>query len=70
MTSAHRLTFTVSEAADVLGISRSLAYELVRTGDLPHLRLGGRIVVPRVALRQLIGDNQTDGTQTTDRAVS
>lgn len=70
MTAAHRLTYTVTETAEVLGISRSLAYELVRTGQLPHLRLGGRIVVPRVALQQLIGNTPHDNTETTDRAVS
>ena len=40
-------TMTVAEAARHLGISRSHAYDLVRAGDLPHLRLGRRIVVPR-----------------------
>lgn len=70
MTAAHRLTYTVTETAEVLGISRSLAYELVRTGQLPHLRLGGRIVVPRVALQQLIGDAPHDSTAASDRAVS
>jgi len=37
---------TVDEAAEALGISRSHAYELVRTGDLPSVRLGRRLVVP------------------------
>ena len=37
---------TVDEAAEALGISRSHAYELVRSGDLPSVRLGRRLVVP------------------------
>jgi excisionase family DNA binding protein len=49
-----RLTLTVDEAAQVLGISRALAYELVARGELPSLRLGRRIVVPRRALDLLL----------------
>jgi excisionase family DNA binding protein len=52
----NRLTLTVPEAAGALGISRALAYELVARGELPSLRLGRRIVVPRQALERLVGD--------------
>lgn len=40
----------VEEAAACLGISRNLAYELVRRGRLPHIRLGRRILIPRDGL--------------------
>ncbi|MCP5028814.1 MAG: helix-turn-helix domain-containing protein [Actinomycetia bacterium] len=49
-----RATITVTEAAQVLGISRSTAYELVRVGTLPSLRLGRRLVVPKHALAELL----------------
>jgi excisionase family DNA binding protein len=49
-----RLTLSVTEAAGVLGISRAFAYVLVARGELPSLRLGRRVVVPRHALEQLI----------------
>jgi excisionase family DNA binding protein len=49
-----RLTLTVEEAAQLLGISRALGYELVARGELPHVRLGRRIVVPRRALDDLL----------------
>lgn len=51
---SERLTLTVEEAGRLLGISRALAYELVATGDIPSLRLGRRIVVPRRALDALL----------------
>ncbi len=51
-----RVTYTVTEAAGVLGISRALAYELVARGELPSIRLGRRIVVPAAALRSLLED--------------
>jgi excisionase family DNA binding protein len=46
--------WTVEEAARALGISRSLAYALVRDGVIPSLRLGRRRVVPRSRLHALI----------------
>lgn len=49
-----RLTLSVEEAASLLGISRTLAYELVTRGDLPHLRLGRRILVSRRALEAMV----------------
>ena len=50
-----RWTVTVEEAAQMLGISRSSAYECVRRGELRALRLGRRLVVPRSALEELLG---------------
>ena len=46
--------FTVDEAGRMLGISRALAYDLVRKQVIPSLRLGRRIVVPRAALLALL----------------
>ncbi len=51
----ERLTVTVTEAAEILGVSRTSAYELVRAGALPSVRLGRRIVVTRRALEELLG---------------
>lgn len=53
-----KLTLTVPQAAEVLGISRVLAYELVARGELPTVRLGRRVVVPRRALERFIDDEQ------------
>ena len=56
MLERDRLTLSIEEAAALLGISRALAYDLVRRGELPQLRLGRRIVVPRKPLENLIDD--------------
>jgi excisionase family DNA binding protein len=45
---------TVEEAGEALGISRSHAYELIRQGELPSLRLGRRVVVPIAPLEALV----------------
>lgn len=49
-----KLTVTVAEAAALLGISRAHAYELVSRHDLPAIRLGRRVLVPRRALDELL----------------
>jgi len=51
-----RLTLTADEVAEILGIGRSAVYESIRRGDLPALRFGRRIVVPREALLRLLGE--------------
>jgi excisionase family DNA binding protein len=45
---------SVDAAARYLGISRSHAYDLVRAGEIPHLKLGRRIVIPRRELDAMI----------------
>ncbi len=50
----NRKTPTVEEAARFLGIGRGTAYEAIRTGAIPSLRLERRVVVPRVALERLL----------------
>ncbi len=52
--SVDRLTYTVGEAALLLGISRNSAYEAVRRGEIPTIRLGRRILVPRNRLEELL----------------
>ena len=43
---------TVPEAAKLLRIGRNLAYDLVARGEIPSVRLGRVIRVPRTALEQ------------------
>lgn len=51
----ERLTMTVDEAAAALGISRAFAYEAVTRNEIPHVRIGRRILVPRAALERMLG---------------
>ena len=43
---------TVREAAEVLRISKSKAYELVSSGELPHVRFGKVVRISRAGLLQ------------------
>ncbi|MGH9002746.1 MAG: helix-turn-helix domain-containing protein [Acidimicrobiia bacterium] len=55
----ERLVLSVTEAAEMLGISRS-AYQLVARGELPSRRLGGRIVVLLRPLQRLLDGEHVD----------
>lgn len=49
-----RLVLSVEEARKLLGLSRGLMYEAVRSGQLPSVRIGRRILIPRAALKRLL----------------
>jgi len=49
-----RLTMTVTEAAERLGIGRMQAYEAARRGELPTVRIGRRLLVPVSALERML----------------
>lgn len=53
-------TLTVDESAELMRISRSSAYEAVRNGQIPSIRIGHRWLVPTAALRKLLGVEQVD----------
>lgn len=56
MADQEKLVLTVEEAAERLHIGRGLAYEMVREGVIPAVRLGRRIVVPVEALKRWLAD--------------
>jgi excisionase family DNA binding protein len=53
------LVLTVEEAARALRIGRGAAYEAARTGELPVIRIGRTLRVPRHALEQMLGAEAT-----------
>ncbi len=50
----ERQTLTVEETAEILGIGRNSAYEAVRQGRLPVVRMGKRYLVPKAALEEML----------------
>jgi excisionase family DNA binding protein len=54
-----RLTLSVEEAARLLGIGRNLCYDRVKTGEIPVIKIGRRLLVPRHALERLLEHGQT-----------
>lgn len=55
---AERLAYSVEEAAALLGIGKNLCYQGCRRGDIPSMRIGGRIVIPADALKSLLRKHQ------------
>ena len=49
-------TVTIDEAAPIIGVSRGSAYAAARSGEIPTLRIGKRLLVPVAALRRLLGE--------------
>lgn len=54
VTNDERATLTVSETAKILGISRNSAYQGILTGEIPHIKIGRRVLVPKVALMKFL----------------
>ena len=57
-TTGDRIVYTIPEVAQMLGINRCLAYALARQGDLPAIRLGGRVLVPRDRLERFLAEGR------------
>ena len=47
--------FSVEEVAAILGVGRATAYRCANTGEIPALRLGRRLFIPRAALVRMLG---------------
>ena len=56
---AGRMTMSVEETASFLRIGRSAAYEAVHRGEIPHVRIGRRYLVPVPRLLAMLGADLT-----------
>jgi excisionase family DNA binding protein len=59
--SADRLTYDVEEAGIKLGIGGTQAYEAAKNGELPTIRIGKRLLVPKAALDRMLADRADAG---------
>ena len=53
-----KLCYTVPEAGALIGFSRNHSYELARRGEIPVLRFGKRMVVPKAKFDKMLGLNE------------
>lgn len=51
-----REAYSVAETAERLGISRLSAYLAIQRGEIPSLRIGRRILVPKAAFNELLAE--------------
>jgi len=54
------LTISVRRAAEMLGISEYLARQMVKHGELPTMRFGRLVRVPRARLMALVNGKPND----------
>ena len=49
---------TVERAGEILQISRASAYQAVALGEIPSIRIGRRLLVPRAKLMAMLGETE------------
>lgn len=52
----NKLTLTVEEAAEYLGVCRPTLLELTRTGEFPAFRIGRRVLISRAGLEEWVAE--------------
>jgi len=50
-----KAVLTIPEVARLLGLSRNFGYELARRGEIPIIRFGRKIVVPKAKFERMLG---------------
>jgi excisionase family DNA binding protein len=50
----EKLAYTIAEVVAASGLGRTTIYELIKSGDLPRLKVGTRTLVRRVDLEALL----------------
>ena len=61
VSSLERQTYTIEEAAKILGICRTVAY---RKGVLPTVKIAGRRLVPKRALERMLAETGAENVHT------
>ena len=54
-----KATLTIVEAAAVLGIGKNQAYEAAHRGEIPIIKIGKRLLVPRAAFERMLNGERT-----------
>jgi excisionase family DNA binding protein len=57
----ERLTYSVPEAAQALGVSDKHLRNLITAGKMPYIRLGTRLLIRRATLEQLLAEQEQIG---------
>lgn len=70
MNTEHLLTqrtLTVEQTAAVIGIGRAAAYRAVNSGQIPSIRVGRKILIPRQKLADLLGETNENSATAANR---
>ena len=47
---------TVTEAAEVSRIGRTMMYRFIKNGEIQHIKIGKKILIPRVYLQEFLAN--------------
>jgi excisionase family DNA binding protein len=53
-----RQTYNIEEAGRLLGVGRNQAYEAARIGQIPTIKIGKRLLVPRAAFDRMLSGKE------------
>ena len=56
---SEKLTYSVPEVSNLLGLSRASVYEAVKSKQIPSINFGRRVFIPCVALHRLLSEKVT-----------
>jgi excisionase family DNA binding protein len=59
---ASKVTYTVKEIAEMLGLNLGGTYQLIRAGEIPAVRLGSRWIVPKHRFHAWLNAQDGPGT--------
>ena len=54
-TTPEPLALTVREVLRIVPLGRTAVYDAIKRGDIPSVRVGGRVLIPRAALARMFG---------------
>ena len=57
----HQLAVSVKQAAKLIGVGKNTMYAAVAAGDVPHVKVGRRILIPVARLEQWLEENTQEG---------
>ena len=69
-TPIQRAVYTVAEVAEMLDLSSGSTYALVRSGDIPAKKMGGRWVIPKRRFHAWLDDLPEASVDDVDRELA
>ena len=58
--SVEKFAYNIKEACSALSLGRNTVLELIHSGKLRHKRVGRRIIVPRKAVEEFLGQEHEE----------
>lgn len=64
-----KVVLNVNEVAEMLDLSRNSIYAGLKRGEIPYIRVGKRLLIPRVALEAMLKSKTDVGSESIRRGV-